>query len=102
MGYHWAMIFNYIIITHIEQIFQSTIYITKKKFASQNFGNQIWFCTRLIRCDTIISISIGILHLDHVQQEWRYFILFGTMTSPYRQVSLKGKVHILYPGYLIA
>ena len=52
MGNHWAMIFYYIIIRLILNItFKALyIYITKTtKFGSQNFGYQIWFCTRLIR-----------------------------------------------------
>ena len=52
MGNHWAMIFYYIIIRLILNItFKALyIYITKTtKFGNQNFGYQIWFCTRLIR-----------------------------------------------------
>ena len=44
---HNILLHNYQI--NIEQIIRSIIYITKKttKFGSQNFGYQIWFCTRL-------------------------------------------------------
>ena len=49
MGNHWTIIFYYIIIKLILNIFIKALYISQKttKFGSQNFGYQIWFCTRL-------------------------------------------------------
>ena len=50
MGNHWVMIFYYIIIWLIVNIFFKELYISQKttKFGCQNFGYQIWFCTRLV------------------------------------------------------
>ena len=51
MSNHWTIIFCHII-RLILNIFSKTLFIyTKKdtKFDSQNFGYQIWFCTRLLR-----------------------------------------------------
>ena len=51
MRNHWAIIFYYISIRLILNIFFKALHIPQKttKFGSQNFGYQIWFCTRLMR-----------------------------------------------------
>ena len=53
MGNHGAIIFYYIIIRLILNIFFKTLYIWQKntKIGSKNFGYQIWFCTRLLSDD---------------------------------------------------
>ena len=48
MGNLWTIIFYRIIIRLMLNIFWKTLYNKKDtKFGSQNFGYQIWFCTRL-------------------------------------------------------
>ena len=60
-GNHWTIIFCHIIIGLILIIFFKTqsIYVTKKdtKFGSQNFGYQIWFCTRLLIQGSVSGIG---------------------------------------------
>ena len=51
MGNHLTIIFYHIIIRLILNIFLQTSYICNKKdtkFGGQTFGDQIWFCTRII------------------------------------------------------
>ena len=51
MGNYWTIIFCHIVIRLILNIFLNHYYIYNKKdtkFGSQNFGYQIWFCTRLL------------------------------------------------------
>ena len=50
MRNHWAIIFYYIVVRLILNIFFKALYISQNttKFGSQNFGYQIWFSTRLL------------------------------------------------------
>ena len=54
MGNHWTIIFYHIIIKFIMNIFFKTLHLLQKdtNVGSQNFGYQLWCCTRLISCNS--------------------------------------------------
>ena len=65
MGNHWIIIFYYIIIRLILNIFlKHCIYVTRKtsnlNFGYQNFGYQIWFCTRLFNRQGFVFVPFSV------------------------------------------
>ena len=76
MGDHCTIMFYHInIIVILQNIFLTTLHILQKKptkFGSQNFGYQIWFCTRLHSVSDFEKICTGPLFVYHSCQPSRF------------------------------
>ena len=96
MGNHWAIIFYYITIRLILNIFFKTLYIWQKttKFGSQNFGYQIWFCTRLFRNCRQFHLrffkGFGYLCNLSAEKSWKMQTYLDVITnsSPHKRLTL--------------